>query len=230
MTLQKIISILATALLMTALCTGTVTAEKHDWRDNNYNFKSVQTAWIEDIDLSGVTLDSDITQKCLLEYYQKQETRPKWQVLTKDQINRKISLLEWQDLDTLATTDPDKAKTLWDQDLPKIANVHVTAKLTRYDQTSKIIPAHTEWETRETYDTYRDKDGHTYTVTHYYQVPVYVPEHTVWISHVIVRYDIQDTATGKTIFSREDIRDDTDSLQNVYELSVRSFFRELKLE
>ena len=229
MKVYKVFRMLSLIIILLLLGTGLSEAGKTDWRDDKYNFKAVQTAWVEDIDLSGVKLDNDILPKRLQEYYHQQETRPHWQVLTKTQLMRKMSLLAWEDLDVLAAKDPEAFKARWAAELPKFVNVYVTAALTRYDESSYVIPAHTEWESRTEEDTYTDDKGKEHTVTHTYEVPVFVPDQTVWVSHVTVRFDLHDAATGAVVFSREDVRHDTDSMEEVYQLSVRSFFRELEL-
>ena len=228
MKLYKLYSILGALTVLLLVSTGIAEAGKTDWRDPNYNFKAVQSAWIEDIDLSAVKLDSDIQEKGLQQYYREQVNRPKWQVLTTEQIDRKISLQEWKDMTELRVKDPAAAKALWKKDLGNFVSVYVTAALTRYDETSYVIPAHTEWQTREEKDTFKDKDGKEQTITRTYEVPVYVPDRTVWVGNVTVRYDLIDAKTDAVIFSREDVRNDEGDLKDIYELSVRSFFRELK--
>ncbi len=230
MKLYKLYSILGALTVLLLVSTGIAEAGKTDWRDPNYNFKAVQSAWIEDIDLSAVKLDSDIQEKGLQQYYREQVNRPKWQVLTTEQIDRKISLQEWKDMTELRVKDPAAAKALWKKDLGNFVSVYVTAALTRYDETSYVIPAHTEWQTREEKDTFKDKDGKEQTITRTYEVPVYVPDRTVWVGNVTVRYDLIDAKTDAVIFSREDVRNDEGDLKDIYELSVRSFFRELKLK
>lgn len=230
MKLYKLYSILGALTVLLLVSTGIAEAGKTDWRDPNYNFKAVQSAWIEDIDLSAVKLYSDIQEKGLQQYYREQVNRPKWQVLTTEQIDRKISLQEWKDMTELRVKDPAAAKALWKKDLGNFVSVYVTAALTRYDETSYVIPAHTEWQTREEKDTFKDKDGKEQTITRTYEVPVYVPDRTVWVGNVTVRYDLIDAKTDAVIFSREDVRNDEGDLKDIYELSVRSFFRELKLK
>ncbi len=228
---QKLFSTIGAIALALTITAGPAEAGKTDWRDSHYNFKSIQTVFVEDIDFSQADIDNDILKKRFQQYYHDQENRPKWQVLSKADIERKISLSEWQDMDTLRAKEPEKAKELWNKDLAKVVNAYVTAAVTRYEITSYIVPAHTEWETQESTDTYTDKDGKIQTIKHTYQVPVYVPDRTVYVKHVTIRYDLHDAATGATIFSREDVRDeDGGDREDMYELSVRSFFRELKLE
>lgn len=230
MRIPKLLNLLGAITLCLALSIGSAEAGKTDWRDPHYNFATIQTAWIDDIDLSDVQMDNDILSKKLQQYYHEQETRPHWTVVSKEQLYRKISLMEWNDMDKLASTDPAKAREIWKKDLSKFVNVYVKARLTRYAPSSYVIPAHTEWQTREERDTYTDKDGKTQTITRTYEIPVPVPARTVYVGNVTVRYDLHDAATDEIIFSREDARSEEDSLQNVYELSVRSFFRELKLK
>ena len=57
-----------------------------------------------------------------------------------------------------------------------------------------------------------------------------MPDRTVWVGNVTVRFDLHDATDGRIIFSREDARSDEGDLKDIYELSVRSFFRELKLK
>ena len=50
MKLYKLYSILGALTVLLLVSTGIAEAGKTDWRDPNYNFKAVQSAWIEDID------------------------------------------------------------------------------------------------------------------------------------------------------------------------------------
>ena len=229
MRFHQVLSLFGAIALLLTTSLGVAEAGKTDWRDSQYDFSTIQTVWVDDIDLTKVGLN-DIQEKSLQQYYHEQEKRPQWNVLNREQINRKISLLTWQDMDALTASDQEKAQELWTQNLGKVVNGYVTASLTRYEPSSYVIPAHTEWQSREEEDTYTDRDGKTQTVRRRYDVPVYVPDRTVWVGNVTVRFDLHDATDGRIIFSREDARSDEGDLKDIYELSVRSFFRELKLK
>ena len=219
MRFHQVLSLFGAIALLLTTSLGVAEAGKTDWRDSQYDFSTIQTVWVDDIDLTKVGLN-DIQEKSLQQYYHEQEKRPQWNVLNREQINRKISLLTWKDMDALTASDPEKAQELWTQNLGKVVNGYVTASLTRYEPSSYVIPAHTEWQSREEEDTYTDRDGKTQTVRRRYDVPVYVPDRTVWVGNVTVRFDLHDATDGRIIFSREDARSDEGDLKDIYELSV----------
>lgn len=78
-----------------------VSAEKTDWSDTNYNFKTIRSALIYNIDLSQVNLSNDIIARKLTDEYIKKSTKPAYMTFSAEQLNRKISLEQSIDLDTL---------------------------------------------------------------------------------------------------------------------------------
>ena len=62
---QKLFSTIGAIALALTITAGPAEAGKTDWRDSHYNFKSIQTVFVEDIDKSvikaGDLLEVEIT-------------------------------------------------------------------------------------------------------------------------------------------------------------------------
>jgi hypothetical protein len=207
-----------------------VSAEKTDWSDTDYNFKTIRTALIYDIDLSQADLSNDIITRNLTDEYMKKAVKPAYTVLSSEQLNRKISLEQSIDLDTLKKTDPEKAAMLFTENLSHFVDIYIETHLLSYKIGSYIVPAHTTWENQTATDHYTDSDGRTRDITHTYTIPVYVPDATVTTAIVRLRFDVINAKTNKVIFSREEerVRDNSDDPYGVFSRMTDSFFSDLK--
>ena len=199
--------------------------------DESYDFHKIKNVMIYDIDLSSQTslTASDITS--LQQNFRMQaEKLLEIPSLDKVKLNRKISLAIGKDLDVIEKNNPDEYATLVNDNLRVVADIYVKSELVEYSIGTYTIPAHTDWKTVTDYDTYRDKDGHTHTVSRERTIPVYVPEQHGPYTHVKMRFSSYDTTTGKVIFTREEIREEDNSRDclDTYNKIVRSYFRDLR--
>jgi len=207
-----------------------VSAEKTDWSDTNYNFKTIRSALIYNIDLSQVNLSNDIIARKLTDEYIKKSTKPAYMTFSAEQLDRKISLEQSIDLDTLKKTNPEKAATLFTKNISHFVDIYVETPLLCYKIGSYIVPAHTTWQNQTTTDHYTDSNGRTRDLTHTYTIPVYVPDTTVTTAIVRLRFDVINAKTNKVIFSREEerVRDNSDDPYGVFSRMADSFFSDLK--
>ncbi|MFA6850642.1 MAG: hypothetical protein WCS30_09850 [Selenomonadaceae bacterium] len=208
----------------------TVSAEKTDWSDNTYNFKTIRSALIYDLDFSQVNLSNDIIARKLADEYIKKSTKPTYITFSAEQLDRKISLEQSIDLDTLKKTDSEKATTLFAENMSHFVDIYVETHLLSYKIGSYIVPAHTTWQNQTTTDHYTDSNGRTRDITHTYTIPVYVPDATVTTAVVRLRFDVFNAKTNKVIFSREEerVRDNSDDPYGVFSRMTDSFFSDLK--
>lgn len=231
--MKKIIVGMLMVMLLLMIFSSLAAAEemKDDWSDAKYDFSSIHRVLIYGIDAdSQKTSISDITVKKIQDIYGKSAARPGYDVLDFIQVNRKISLQQHVDLDKLYIDDEAEAERIFSQNLTSFVDIYVKAVLKKYEVYSYQIPAHTDWETRESVDTYEDKDGNESTITHTYEVPVYVPASIGHTSCVRIRFDAYDAKTGKEIFSREEerMRGGTDGCEGMFERISNSYFNDLK--
>lgn len=198
--------------------------------DESYDFHKIKNVMIYDIDLSGQEL-SDSDKTSLQQNFRMQaEKLLEIPSLDKVRLNRKISLAIGKDLDVIEKNNPEEYAALVNSNLRVVADIYVKSELIDYTIGTYTIPAHTDWKTVTDYDTYRDKDGHTHTVSHQRTIPVYVPEQQGPYTHVKMRFYSYDALTGKVIFTREETREDDDSRDclDTYNKIVRSYFRDLR--
>lgn len=217
--------------LLCFFCSMTsVHAEKYDWADKAFSFSSIRTALIYDLDTSGAQLGNDILEKALQGEYMKKASRPHYSVLSAEQVSRKISLQQGMDLYVMEKEDPEGFQAAFTAHSSKFIQIYVKTKLLEYTTGSYVVPAHTEWRTKDLTDTFTDRDGHQQTITRTISYPEYVPDNTVSTATVKLRFDVYDARTGKAVFSREELRtrDSSDDPHGVFQRILDSFFNDLQ--
>ena len=219
-----------TLLLLCAffLLAGTASAHVEQWAEEGYNFKGVQKLLVYDIDLSAVDLESDIAEKNFQSAFWEQVRKQKVEVLTLQKVENRISLMEYKDIDELRKRDPAAAEAMWQNDLPRVVDAYAKTRYLKYDYTSRVIPAHTEWRTRYVTRTYYDRDGNKHEESVPESYPEFVPERTVWTLQQQVRLDVYDAKTGKCIYSRNEVRSDDNAGdgKDIFVKIVRNSFKD----
>lgn len=69
-----------------------------------------------------------------------------------------------------------------------------------------MVPAHTEWKSRQVEENHVDKDGKLHSFYRTENYPEYVSDHDVPYVTVGVQFQWFDTKTGKLVASSEDVR------------------------
>ena len=207
-----------------------VHAEKYDWADNAFAFSSIRTALIYELDTSQAQLGNDILEKSLQGDYLKKASRPHYSILSAEQVSRKISLQQGIDLYLMEKDDPEGFQAAFAAHASKFVQIYVKTKLLEYKTGFYIVPAHTEWRTKDLTDTFTDKDGRQQTITRTISYPEYIPDNTVSTATVKLRFDVYDARTGKAVFSREELRtrDSSDDPNGVFQRMLDSFFNDLQ--
>lgn len=210
------------------LSTGTASAHVEQWAEEGYDFKSVQRLLVYDIDFSAVNLDSDIAEKNFRSAFWEQAKKQKEDLLTLQKVENRVSLMEYKDIDELRKRDPAAAEAMWQSTLPRVVDAYAKTRYLKYDYTSRVIPAHTEWRTRYVTRTYYDRDGRKHEESIPESYPEFVPEKTVWTLHQQVRLDVYDAKTGKCIYSRNEVRSDDNAGdgKDIFIKIVRNSFRD----
>ena len=203
------LSCLAVVFLCTFfLLPGTAAAHVEEWAEPGYNFKDVQKLLVYDLDMSAVDLESDIAEKNFQSAFWEQVGKQKIEVMNLKKVENRVSLMEYKDIDALRQTDPAAAEEMWQNTMPKVVDAYAKTQYLRYEYTSRVIPAHTEWRTRWVKHTYYDRDGNKHEESIPEEYPEYVQEKTIWTLHQRIRLDVYDAKTGKCIYSRNEARSD----------------------
>lgn len=233
---KQIFFVLAVSLF---LISPSANAEKTDFIDKQFDFKSIKAVYIYDVGLDVLndskantsTKGSDLVNKVLKQDYVDNAKKFKaYTFYSPEEATRKISLLTGTDVDKMLVEDKAAGDKFLTDNLKLIADAYVTADLLAYYDDYYIVPAHTEWRSKTIYDDYYDKNGNRHTRSHTIQVPEYVPDQRVNTANVKMRFTLVDAKTGKEIFIREETRCNTftTNIQECFRQTVRSFFRDLK--
>ena len=130
-----------------------------------------------------------------------------------DQYERQINeinstSISQEELDQLREKDPTAAEAMWNTNLPRVVDAYAKMQYLKYEYTSRVIPAHTEWRTRHVRRTFYDRNGNKHEDLVPEEYPEFVPEKTIWTLHQQVRLDVYDAKTGQCIYSRNENRSD----------------------
>ena len=188
-------------LLTIFLIPQITSAEKNDWIDKNFNFKSVKTVAVMNV-TTEVDLGSkgNIFKQKLLSSYFDGAKKIKAKVLTENQIGQ--------------------------SNLSEVADLRVECTIKTFENSYYIIPERTVWEEKRRTRTYRDRDGNRQEETYYVTVPVTYPPRRVDVSDLVVSFEVYDTKTGQLVFGREDNRrrEDDQAQQGMFGRMCNSFF------
>lgn len=180
-----------------------VFAEKTDYADKSYNFKGVSRVALLDIESNVSFSDKGniFRQKLLGEYLDKSK-KLKCPIIT----GRSISELEG------------------------LADVYVRCKIRTWEDSSYIVPERTTWESKEQTRRIRDYDGNWIEERYTIVVPVVHPPYKVYVSDIVVDFEVYDVKTGKMVFGREDdrSRDDFQAQPAMFGRMCNSFFEDFR--
>jgi len=84
--LKKFLTLFCTFLACYAIGSTPIQAEKYDWVDSSYSFKTVKTAYVYDIDCTPAQIDSNVIVKVLQNDYLKHAVKPPYKLIPADQI------------------------------------------------------------------------------------------------------------------------------------------------
>ena len=201
---QKVVICLC-LLLLPAL---SVSAEKTNWVDKDYDFHKIQKALIYDVVLTDTAeMDNDLLEQVLREDYLKNAMRPKYKVIR-----------------------PDKAAVLSPDNPNEAADVYIKAELLKWHDDSYIKEAYTSWETRHAKRTKKLPNGSKVEEDYSYTVPVHHPARTIYTSTVRLRFEVFDSKTNKRVMARDELRLRDDShhgQQGIFGRISKSFFDDL---
>ena len=188
-------------LLVIFLTSQNVFAEKNDYIDKSYNFKTVRKVALLNVSSSvNFSNKGNVFKQKLLSDYIDKSKKLKCEVIT---VNDSKNL--------------------------EGADLFVKCNITNWQDSYYIVPEHTTWETK--YKTRRIKNNHGEWIEERYSVtvPVTYPPRRVDVSDIAVTFEVYDTKTGKMVFGRDDVRrrEDEQAQQGMYGRICNSFFEDL---
>lgn len=202
-------------LLMFFLSSQSVHAEKTDWLDKSFNFKSVKKIVVFDID-SAVNLSnygSAVQHKVRSDYFDKATKKTKCQVITEEQARQMLGGV---------------SREILRKNIGEIADAWVECKIKTWKDSYYIVPEHTVWEQKRMTRTHRRSDGSSWEETYYITVPVTYPPRRVDVSDIAVSFEAFGAQTGQSIFARDDVRkrEDAQAQKDMFGRICNSFFED----
>lgn len=203
---KKILGIIF--LLACIILPQTVSAEKKDYKDKNFNFRNVRRVVLLNVS-SNINFNergSVFVQRLRNTYYDNSR-KLKCQVLTEDEARRMAG----------------------SSNFSGIADLCILCDIRDWSDDYYVVPERTSWEEKKMYRTVRDRDGRRHEESYYQTVPVTYPPYRVDVSKIAVNFEVYDTRTGKMVFGREDVRDRNDKTaqDGMYGRICNSFFEDL---
>ena len=216
-------------LLVMIVLPQNVSAEKTDWFDRNYNFRSIRSVILFDVTFSnGLDYGGSIALRKMQDTYLDKARNLKCNIITEAEARRTIGYQLGMDLDSLARYNPAQARQTIMQNAYRIADGWVTANTDNWEDSSYVIPARTVWEQKRESRSYYDAWGNRREETYYVQVPVTYPPRRVYVSSIQMTLQLYEARTGSLIFARKDVRDreDYQAQDGMFGRIVNSFFED----
>jgi hypothetical protein len=248
MKLLQGIRTLVLAGILTMAGTSGVLAEYTAWQDTDYDFSQVKTVYLSDMDMSGYRLTSGTKAQKMLQDYRKKAGKVKGVKVLLAPAVQVRALLPGEEKKQApegagigagpekngeiqsAAKGERKAAVIPQEALDAGAQLYILATLDNCQVDSYLVPAHTEWRTKEIDDSYRNDQGNWHTYYRTVTYPDYIPDYYVPYASVTVRFLWFDTKTGKLVASSEDarVRDSENDPLGVYNRIIDRFFKNLK--
>ena len=128
-------------------------AEKTNYKDSKFDFKTVKTVAFYDMDFSQVKIPSKVKEKSMNDKYLKKIASSKIPDINMESVMNKMSLAVGQDMDELAQKAPDEFTKVFNENIGNYVELYVTADLLKFEAKQVYHPETVTWETRtETID------------------------------------------------------------------------------
>lgn len=224
--LPKIIFLLVLCVLMMA---QTVFAEKIDYKDPNFNFKTIKNIAVYDMSFEAVDLNNDILERSLNTTYVNTASKEKLPVMSYSTLLRKMSLTIGTDMDLLAENNYEEFNRIYKMHLSKVVDAWVEADVIEYKSDSIYHPPYTTWERRTESTHVYDNWGNRVRVDEEILVPVEHPGYYETVFYETVEFHVFDAKTGREVFSRQEIRSRSDDDgRGMFGRICSSFFKDLR--
>ncbi len=230
---------LVSALILLA-AGQTASAEFVSWQEKTYDFSRVKTIYVAALDTREAKLDDVLKEKILSE-----EFRTKLAA-----VSRFSYIMEDEAADETAVSENDAKEETAAGESDVIAPVKTETKVTKFSKaaaasgadvllcpilrtykvTQELVPAHTEWQTRQIDRSWKDRDGRWHKEYQTISYPVHVPDAYIDHAYISCAFEWYDLRTGKLIAGSEDTRDRRyeDNPLEMYRRIVDRFVKNLK--
>lgn len=195
-------------LLATLALPLNVNAEKTDWYDRYFNFRSIRSVIVLDATVSpGFDYGGAIVLRNLQDTFIRNSGKLRCNIITEAQARQELSYQLGMDLNRMSY---EQARHVIINNAYRIADAWVLANVDNWYDKSYVEPARTVWEQHKETRRYYDAWGNRREETHYVQVPVTYPPRRVDVSILEMSLQLFDARGGQAIFSRRDVRERQD--------------------
>ena len=196
-------------LLLAVLAVSTsVSAEKTDWYDRNYSFRSIRTVIILDPTfVPGISYDLAELRSMQDKFLSDAGRQLRCNVINEAQARQMLSYQLGMNLNGIPF---EQARHVIIDNAYRIADAWVLCQIDNMANTSYVEPARTVWEQKEERRTYYDAWGNRREESYYVQVPVTYPPRRVDVTSIQATLQLYDSRSGAVVFTRRDVRDRED--------------------
>lgn len=209
-------------------------AEFTEWQDTDYDFSKVKTVYLSGMDTSEAGVAESVRDQKYKDDYRKKAGKIKVVKVVMAPREQPRALLPGETIPSEkaapAVTKGADVVTIPQGAVDAKADIYILAKMTQCDVDSYLVPAHTEWKSRQVEENYVDKDGKLHSFYRTENYPEYVPDHDVPYVTVGVQFQWFDTKTGKLVASSEDVRrrNSESNPSSVYNRIIDRFYKNMK--
>lgn len=207
---------------------SSASADYTEWKDSTYDFTKVKTLYIGEMDTSAFPeMGSAMKWKLKEEFYKKTSGVKGLSLLMEQPGPRGRAALPAQEEDSIIegseTAVPEEA-------VSGKADIYILPRLEQYSVNSYLLPAHTEWRSREVREGWRDRDGRWHEFYRTVTYPEYVPDLWVPCARVDVTFEWYDVKTGNLVASSEDsrVRNGENNPLSLYRRAIDRFTKNMK--
>lgn len=224
MFIKKIFGVILLLAIMSL--SQSVSAEKTDWFDRNFNFRNIRTVIVFDVTAArDLNYGGAIVLRNMQDTFIQSAKKLKCHVITESEARR---MLGYQLGINLEGMYRDEARQFIIQNAYRIADAGIFGNLDDFANNYYIQPERTVWEQRKETRTHYDRNGNRRVETYYVQVPVTYPPRRVDVSTIQMTMEVYETRTQQMIFTRRDVRDreDYQAQKGMYGRICNSFFED----
>lgn len=225
MFIKKIFGLILAAMLL--VLPQSVSAEKTDWFDRGYNFRSIRTVIVFDAAFRpGTDYGGSIEARNLQDTYLQNSRKLKCNVLTEADARQELAYRLGINFNMMSY---EQARQVIAQNAYQIADAWVTGIVDNLNHSYYIQPARTVWEQKRETRRYYDAWGNRHEETYYVQVPVTYPPRRVDTTSIQMTLELHEARGGALIFARKDVRDREDyhAESGMFGRITNSFFEDV---
>ena len=199
----------------------TVHAEKTDWADDSFNFKSIKRIVLLDVTANVNFNSMGATAYKIQSDYQGKASKTKCTIITENQAKQILGL---------NSANESSVREAIKNNITSIADAWVECDIPIWKDSYYIVPEQTVWESRKMSRWHRRSDGSSWEETYYITVPVTYPPRRVDVSDISATFKVFDAKTGKVIFIRDDVRnrEDASAQKDMFGRMCNSFFEDFR--